>query len=341
MKSPDFILAIRHLARDTFRQSLSSGIFWVMIAVTTVCTVFCLSVSISGDVRLPYEDRTFRASPEFLRELPKEVSKLNPDYDKIKKENPELDVLKGTLYLAFGAIPVEIPRDREDAVHFLELVLAAGVADSAGLLLILLWTAGFLPSFLDPTASAVLLAKPVPRWSLLVGKYFGVLGFVTLQAFLFVFGTWAALGIKTNVWDRSYLLCIPILVLHFSAFYSFSALLAVYTRNTVTCMFGSVAFWLGCLALNLGRHAMATGSSTAISPLARWLVEAGYWIAPKPGDFGLLLYHALASDKSFSRLDILQSADRVVYLEISVLSSIVFAAVVLWLAAYRFVRADY
>ncbi|OAI38954.1 hypothetical protein AYO40_01590, partial [Planctomycetaceae bacterium SCGC AG-212-D15] len=239
MKSPDLILAIRHLARDTFRQSLSSGIFWGMIAVTTVCTVFCLSVSVTGDVQRPWGERDYQSVPDFYTEDTPED---------LRKANPEVQVLKGTLYLAFGAVQVKINRDREDAVHFLELTLAAGVADSAGLLLILLWTAGFLPSFLDPTASAVLLAKPLPRWSLLVGKYFGVLGFVTLQAFLFVFATWAALGIKTNVWDRSYLFCIPVLVLHFAAFYSFSVLLAVYSRNAVTCMFGSITFWLGCLA---------------------------------------------------------------------------------------------
>src|SRR5262249_32677114 len=149
----DVILAIRHLARDTFRQSLSSGIFWVMLAVTAVCVVFCLSVSVSGDFRMPLDDPHYRGSTEFTTEEAK----------KLTKESENLDVMRGSLTRAFGAITAPMPPEREVMVHFLQLARAAGIADSAGLLLILVWTAGFLPSFLDPTAAAVLLAKPVPR----------------------------------------------------------------------------------------------------------------------------------------------------------------------------------
>ena len=56
-------------------------------------------------------------------------------------------VADGTLDLAFGAVRVPLARDARDAVHFLQLVLAAGVADALGLLLTLVWTAGFLPGF--------------------------------------------------------------------------------------------------------------------------------------------------------------------------------------------------
>ena len=68
-----------------------------------------------------------------------------------------------TLSLAFGAIRIPLARDAREAVHFVQLVLAAGVADTLGLLLTLVWTAGFLPGFLDPQAISVLLAKPIPR----------------------------------------------------------------------------------------------------------------------------------------------------------------------------------
>ena len=95
-------------------------------------------------------------------------------------------LIQGRLTLAFGAIPIDIDRDRRHAVRSLESVLVGWVADAAGLLLALLWTAGFLPVFLEPNAVVVLLAKPVPRWSLLAGKYIGVLVFVAFQACVFV-----------------------------------------------------------------------------------------------------------------------------------------------------------
>src|SRR5262249_27381781 len=123
-----------------------------------------------------------------------------------KLANQGVDVISGDLTLAFGAIRLQLGRDREDAVRFLQLLLAGAVAATAGILLILAWAAGFFPTFLDPSAAAVLLAKPVPRWSLLVGKYLGVLAFVGFQAAVFVTGTWLALGVKTGVWDAAYLL---------------------------------------------------------------------------------------------------------------------------------------
>src|SRR5436189_272169 len=85
------------------------------------------------------------------------------------------------LMLGFSAIAVDLSRDRKHTVRFFQCVLAGWVAGAAGLLLALMWTAGSLPSFLDPAAVSVLLAKPVPRWSLLAGRYLGVLVFVAFQ----------------------------------------------------------------------------------------------------------------------------------------------------------------
>src|SRR5207248_1034875 len=114
----------------------------------------------------------------------------------------------------------------------------------------------------DPSAVAVLLAKPAPRWSLLVGKYLGVLVFVLFQATVFVVGTWLALGVRTGVWGPFvgstplpvYLLCVPLLLVHFAIFFSFSTLLATLSRSTVTCVFGSLLFWLLCWGMNYARH---------------------------------------------------------------------------------------
>ena len=155
-------------------------------------------------------------------------------------------------------------------------MLAAGVADTLGLLLTLIWTAGFLPGFLAPQAVAVLLAKPVPRWTLLAGKYIGVLAFVLAQAAYFVGGTWLALGLRTGVWDPTYLLSIPLLLLQFAVFFSFSLLLAVCSRSTVVCVSGSIAFWAVCWAINFGRHAvMASPAAQAVGRLRQVLCAGG------------------------------------------------------------------
>jgi ABC-type transport system involved in multi-copper enzyme maturation permease subunit len=229
-------------------------------------------------------------------------------------------------------------------VHTVEAYLAAGVADVGGLLLALLWTAGFLPGFLEPAAASVLLAKPAPRWLLLVGKTVGVLAFVGLQAILFVGGTWVALGLRTNVWDPSYLLCIPLLLLHFAVFFSFSAMLAVATRSSTACVFGSVLFWIMCWGLNFGRHVTHVVSDLhGVSNILGATTEVAYWVLPKPLDFQLMLSDGLQPGEVFARLVSTASlAEAGVWHPLASAVASASAGVVLFaLAAYEFVTADY
>ena len=211
-----------------------------------------------------------------------------------------------------------------------------------GLLLTLVWTAGFLPGFLAPQAIAVLLAKPVPRWGLLAGKYLGVLAFVLAQAVLFVGGTWLALALRTGVWDTVYLLCIPLLLLQFAVFFGFSLLLAVCFRSTVVCVFGSIAFWGLCWAVNFGRHAVMAADAVAgcgkFSALAVRAVDVAYWIMPKPVDLGCLAFDALGAHTHFR--PILENSAGL-SLGLSVLTSLLFAIYLLIAAQRQFEKMDY
>jgi len=74
---------------------------------------------------------------------------------------------------------------------------------------------------------------------------------------------WVALGIATGVFDARYLFAVPVLLLHFAVFYSFSAMLAVWTRSTVVCVFGTLLFWVLCWGMNFGRHAVVAHDPAA------------------------------------------------------------------------------
>ena len=50
------LATMKHLIRDTFRQARASGISWIMLALTAICVLVCLSVSVTGDVSLHEED---------------------------------------------------------------------------------------------------------------------------------------------------------------------------------------------------------------------------------------------------------------------------------------------
>lgn len=338
MTLPEYLTTFAWLVRDTFKQSLATRIFWILLAISGLCVLVCLSAGVSGNVTLAAPGE----NPDFL-------PRLDPEAKDLRKvqESGVTAVVGGELTLAFGAVKVPLARDARSAVHFVQLLLAGGVADTMGLLLTLVWTAGFLPGFLDARSVSVLLAKPAPRWCLLLGKYVGVLAFVLLHAVVFVGGTWLALGLRTGVWDASYLWSVPLLLLHFAIFFSFSLLLAVCTRSTVVCVFGSIAFWALCWGLNYGRHALATAAyetpGSAISQGMVRLADAAYWLLPKPADLGMLLFDKLDANNYFGRLleaSALQHAG-FFSLELSVLSSLAFMAYLLVASARQFAATDY
>jgi hypothetical protein len=331
---PEIVRTVRWMVRDTFRQSLATKLFWVMLAVTGLCTALCLGVRVTGDPP-PVGEADIPAV------LPKsEADKLGRD--KLRADGVR-EVGDAKLTLAFGTMSVPLARDRTDAVRHLQVFLAGLLADTAGVLLALLWTAGFLPTFLEPQSATVLLAKPAPRWVILLGKYLGVVGFVVLQAVLFVGGTWAALGLATGVWDGRYWLAVPLLVINFGVFYSVSTFLAVCTRSTVAAAFGTFLFWALCWGMNYAHHRFAGLPIEGLSPLSRFLLDVGYWTLPKPLDLSGVFFGAMGAEGFAAAVPELQAvqAAGMYYPEAAVATSAGFAAVTLGLAGYELEMTDY
>jgi hypothetical protein len=285
-------------------------------------------VSIHGDAApLPtkeWEDRTI---------LPRSEA------GKVRNAAEEgVDVTGGEMTLLFGAFRIPLARSRVEAVRFLEAVLAGGVADTAGVLLALVWTAGFLPTFFDPATATVLLAKPVSRRAVLAGKVLAVLAFVGIQALLFVAAVWLALGIRTNVWDGRVFVTVPLLLLHFACFYAISVLLAIAKRSAVVSVLGTVAAWLVCWWVNFARHAAFEQGGAAAS-----LLNAAYWILPKPADFGLVLLRALGAQDAFAPAPAMEAAmsSGALQPELSLLTSCLVPAAALAIAGWRLAHTEY
>ena len=344
------LVTFTQLMRDTFRQANASGIGWMMMAVTAICVALCLSVDVSGDVALHSEDGPALFLPPPLPDTALKRAAAGPiggtsfETDPVLARGDGIPTVSGRITLAFGAVSFPVSRERAEAVQFLELLLGGGFAGTLGLLLALVWTAGFVPTFLEPGAVSVLLAKPVARWQLLLGKYFGVLTFVGFQVALFVVLTWLALGVRTHVWNTTYWWCIPLLLLQFAILYSFSVLLAVVTRSTVACVFGSLLFWLLAWGINhSGVMARGVLDPRYLPAGTRTLAEAAYWIFPKPIDAGLILFNALNAENHFEKpvvFTLIESGQRFSP-QLSIVSSLALTIVLLGLSIHEFNAKDY
>ena len=81
------------LIRDTFRQSLAYGIFWILLVVTLVTTGVCLSLRVEGSASLAAPGE----NPDFL-------PKSDPDaHDAAKLKQSGVQVVSGELTMGFGA----------------------------------------------------------------------------------------------------------------------------------------------------------------------------------------------------------------------------------------------
>ncbi len=329
MNLPAAVNVVRWLIWDTFCQSLASRIFWVMLTVSLVAMVFCFGVGVTGG-KIEADPGQ---KPEFIHK--------DMVTDREAAEKTGVNFIEGEVTLGFGTVRVPHARGADDSIHFLQLMLSSGVAGTFGMLLTLIWTAGFLPSFLEPNAASVLLTKPVPRWTLLLGKFQGMVAFVGLQATVFVGGTWLVLGFRTGVWNEVYLASIPLLMIEFAFFYSFSVFLAVATRSTIVCIIGSILFWILCVAINAGRiETMLQPDSPA---LIRWPLEAAYWLLPKPVDFNLLISQALNAQHYFSQWDAATAMERQgrFHPELAILTSTLFAGGMVAVSALDVRKVDY
>lgn len=328
MDAPAVIYALRWLINDTFRQTLSSRVFWILLGLSGLAIIFCLGVSVEGGI-VREEGELWTREGKLL---------AGP-------------AQSGRMSLLFGLFSTTFSREARDEVHFIQSVFASWIAGTLGVLMALVWTASFVPDALQPSAAAVLLAKPTPRWLILTGKYVGVVCFIGLHATIFFVGTWFALALRTDMWEVNYLLGIPVMTFHFAVIFSASVLLAVYFRSAMACVIGSVLFWLICYAVNYG-HAFAvayTELNPGAAPLpefTRFLSELGYWLLPKPADFTILFEQMLALGSVKSTLASQQPFETVLRQDHfhpigSLVTSALFPVFALWAAAVQLAKQDY
>jgi ABC-type transport system involved in multi-copper enzyme maturation permease subunit len=238
------------LIADSFRDALDRKVFWVMLLICVIiaAAMLCIGFDEKG-VSLLFG--LFRA-----------------DY-----QGP---LLRGYLG-SFG-----IPRAAIGA--FAVYLLMDFVLGSVAILLALIATAGVFPTLMERGAIDVVLAKPLPRWKLFLGKYLGSTVFVLIQASFFIVMTFFIIGLRWKTWLPGYLLSIPLLVVLYTYVYSVCVLIGVVTRSTITAILLSLAAWF---AFSIIQAAPALFEMFVPSGKAhRWyaVAETVAWLVPRTQD---------------------------------------------------------
>jgi ABC-type transport system involved in multi-copper enzyme maturation permease subunit len=310
-------MQFRALIFDCFRESLDRKIFWVMLLIEflVAAAMFCIGF-----------------------------------------EPGKIDVL-------FGVWPIEtnaftaIAGLRSDliaaiAVHFMMDLFLGWV----GITLAIIATAGFFPTMLERGAVDVVLAKPISRPALFLGKYLGSMVFVLLHAVFFIGLTFAVIGLRWGVWLPGYLLCIPLLVVLFSYIYCVSAFAGVAYRSAAVAVMFSLGAWVCFFGVQATADLFETFPRFKEHRWAYHAVRTARWVVPKTHDITYLAGKWSGASASTELIpEVGEEEDRQAIedagdLEVERMnvnpvytlgSSLLFEALVVAMAMWKFSRKDY
>jgi ABC-type transport system involved in multi-copper enzyme maturation permease subunit len=162
-----------------------------------------------------------------------------------------------------------------------------------GTLLAIFASAGLTPILLEPGRISLLLSKPVTRPTLLLGRYLGNVLIVALNHLYLILSIWIIIGYKTGIWERRFLLAIPISIFMFAVLLCLVTLVGVVFESAALAVMASVATMLISTLLAQRDFSMRLLSSE----WSRELWAGLYWIVPKVYDLGAAMKQIILYDR--------------------------------------------
>jgi ABC-type transport system involved in multi-copper enzyme maturation permease subunit len=283
---------------------------------------------------------------------------------RLRLEGDPLRVRGGVkVSVLFGAWVVDPEKDLGDAgpsafpagqelLIMLEETITQLIAGWAGLIIVIIATAGFVPSMLVGGTAHLFLAKPVRRSTLLLGKYVGGVAFVVLHAVVITTLVSAAIYLRTGFFEPRFLATPAAIASVFAILYSVSCLAGVLVETPVVSILATLAFWLFCWLVSTAKWTPARmaimqeemGGEVPFKfpEAAVKVVDAVYFVLPKPTDIFQLFERYMSTGPSMSD-SARMAAKLLAGLNVWMVAgtSAAFTAAVLGLACWVFSRRDY
>ncbi|HDZ58963.1 MAG TPA: ABC transporter permease [Ignavibacteriales bacterium] len=181
-----------------------------------------------------------------------------------------------------------------DIIRNLEFLIVNPLAN-LGLLLAIFSSASFIPVMLEQGNIDLLLSKPVSRTQLLIGKYLGVLLFVFINIFVFVFGVWFIISVKFGYWDASFLLISVLITFAFALLYALIVLFNVTTKSSIPGMMAAYLIFLIVSPLMLFyKEQLHLHIESGVIKL---LLDGLYYVVPQTAELmGRMLYQTASGN---------------------------------------------
>lgn len=245
---------------DTFRETRDKKLFWIMLFVSTLAALGLACIGFDENGWSLFFGAVRYADPVYV------------------KDSPAAEAIMGA---------------------FVSKFLVGTYIGWLGTVAALVATAGIIPAFLQKGNIDVVLAKPMSRTVIFLGKYLGSLSFVLFQTTYFVLLTFVILRVQIGKWQWGYWWTVPLMVALFSFLYCVSALVAVWGRSALMSLIVTLLYWaaipgVGLLDATLSGRVSLTGEVTVpkqfdqMSPAAK-LMHMTHRILPKTSDIPVIV----------------------------------------------------
>lgn len=163
---------------------------------------------------------------------------------------------------------------------------------SGGTFLAVFASSGLIPSVLEPGRIGLLLSKPVSRPMLLIGRYVGNLLVVSVNNTYLIGAIWIIIGLKTDIWYRSFLYAIPLTILIYAVLLSVVVFIGVVSESAALSVMVAAALMFISAVLAQRKIAVQLLSSE----WSRDLWQGLYWIVPKVYDLAKAMHDLILKE---------------------------------------------
>jgi ABC-type transport system involved in multi-copper enzyme maturation permease subunit len=284
---------------DTWRQSRQQVVFIIMLIVLAVIAITAVIVpkkivDENGEDRLAM---TWSDEPaEFLEEQWTAVyaqTLLLDDSERINPFDEESAVRmadKMNAMMEAAEAEADTPKLNR-GVEFLLMTIASGIF-TISMILFLAACAGYYPAMLEAGAVDIVLAKPIDRLRVFLGKYVGGLALYSAAIAVTYLIVFVGVGIRTGVWHGGIFFVMPMQIFAAGVLYAILAALGVVSRSSTLCLVVGLAFYI---VIDMIVGALVTFQQ--MGAFAEWPLIENVAVAMRWGlpNFGILKANAAAS----------------------------------------------
>lgn len=170
-----------------------------------------------------------------------------------------------------------------EMVHSSQLAIGQ-VFYIAAVFLSIFITAGIVPSMMERGTIDLLLSKPVPRSTLLLGKVLGGLLVATACIAFFILCSWLIISPATGLWNPGYLASLVPIVFAFVSLYSVLVFIGVTTQSPAL---GMIVCYLLASVVSVVLFSREEFLFQFVrSDLWRSMISLAYYVLPQINDLG-------------------------------------------------------